>query len=217
MLINGGPTLWSNLLTQFNKCLRTGTFPKVWNFANTCPISKPGKLHTNPKNYRPTAINSCLGKVFEKILAKRLQHFCVKNKLFNDNQCGFQLNRSTNDVLNAFLTDGYKAINNSCSMNSVFTDISKAYDSKWHNALIYKLFYEYKIKGNSLNCLINFIKNRYTRVITKMGSSTWKLQTQGLPQGSSFSPILYTLFTNDLQVKYHQFMRMGCFADDTTF
>ena len=59
------------------------------------------------------------------------------------------------------------------------------------------------------------LKNRYTRVLTKKGSSTWKLQSQGLPQGSSLSPILYILFTNDFHLKFTKFVRKGCFADDT--
>ena len=217
MLINGRQTLWSQLLTLFNKCLKTGTFPKIWNFANICPIPKPGKIHSDPKNFRPIAISSCLGRLYEKILAKRLQHFCIKNKIFNDNHCGFQINRSTNDVLSTFLLDNYETINQNSYTNCVFTDFSKAYDSIWHNALIYKLFYKYKISGNFLKCIINFIKNRYTRVITKMGSSSWKLQTQGLPQGSSLSPILYILFTKDFKLKYPNFIKMGCFADDTAF
>ena len=50
-----------------------------------------------------------------------------------------------------------------------------------------------------------------------MGSSTWKLQTQGLPQRSSLSPMLYNLFTNDFKLEFHKFIKMGCFADDTAF
>ena len=64
---------------------------------------------------------------------------------------------------------------------------------------------------NIINC-----QNRFTRVVTKKGSSSWKLQSQGLPQGSSLSPILYILFTNDFKIKYTQFIRMGCFADDSS-
>ena len=66
----------------------------------------------------------------------------------------------------------------------------------------------------------NFIRARFTRVITKTGSSLWKLQTKGLPQlpqGSSLSPVRYKLFTNAFKIKYHQFVRMGCFADATAF
>ena len=217
MIIKGGKILWKKLLDLFNRCLNSGTYPNLWNYANICPIPKPGKIHNIPKNYRPIAISSCLGRVFEKILAKRLQQFCVKNKTFNNNQCGFQINRATDDILSTFLYDGYSAINKKTSIDCIFTDFSKAYDSVWHNALIYKLRQKYQIKGQFLKCIINFIKNRYTRVVTKTGSSSWKLQTQGLPQGSSLSPILYILFTNDYKIKYKNFVKMGCFADDTAF
>ena len=49
----------------------------------------------------------------------------------------------------------------------------------------------------------------------KKGSSSWKIQTQGLPQGSPLSPIFYILFTKDFKLKYTNLIRMGCFADDT--
>ena len=57
MIVNGSTTLWLKLLDLFNKCLKHGTFPKIWNFANICPIPKPGKIHTNPKNFRPIAVS----------------------------------------------------------------------------------------------------------------------------------------------------------------
>ena len=93
---------WRNTLAStswpFNKCLATGTCPKIWNFANICPNPKPGKMHTDAKNFRPTAVSSCLGRLYEKTLAKGLQHYCVKNKMLNGNQGGFQMNRSTDRV-----------------------------------------------------------------------------------------------------------------------
>ena len=217
MIIHGGPALWTQLLKLFNKCLKEGTFPCIWNCANVCPIPKPGKVHTDPKNYLPIAISSCLGRVFEKVLAKRLQQYCVENKIFNNNQCGYQINRSTEDILTTFLSDGYQAINMRSHMDCIFTDFSKAHDSVWHDGLIHKLFYKYDIEGNFLKCIINFIRTRYTRVITKTGSSSWKKQTKGLSQCSSLSRITYILFTNDFKIKHHQFVRKGCFADDAAF
>ena len=57
MLINGGPALYSQLLKLFNRCLHTGTFPKLWNFANVCPIPKPGKNHSDPKNFPSLSVH----------------------------------------------------------------------------------------------------------------------------------------------------------------
>ena len=60
--------------------------------------------HTQTAHFRPIAVSSCLGRVLEKILADRLQLYCVASEIFN-NQCGFQTNRSTTDLLALLLND----------------------------------------------------------------------------------------------------------------
>ena len=101
-------------------------------------------------------------------------------------------------------------------MDVVFTDFEKAYDSVWHDGLIYKLI-QHKLHGQFLSVIQMFLKTRYSRVTLKQTKSTWKLQKKGLPQGSSLSPILYILFTNDFKLLHTKWVRMGCFADDTAF
>ena len=217
MLIKGAPLLLEELLILFNNCLDDGCYPQIWNYSNIHPIPKPNKLHSDPANYRPIAVSSCLGKIFEKLLAKRLQHYCINQNIFDNNQCGFQINRCTDDILSTFLNDVYTSLDNKSDTDCIFTDFSKAYDSIWHDGLLYKLYYLYGIKGHFLQCINNFLRNRYNRVLLKKGHSDWKLQKLGLPQGSSLSPILYILYTNDYKIKYNNFVRMGCFADDTAF
>ena len=217
MIIQGKDILIDELLILFNNCLKDGSYPQLWNYSNIHPIPKPNKIHSNPSNYRPIAVSSCLGKVFEKLLAKRLQQFCCERHIFNNKQCGFQINRCTDDILSAFMTDAYTCLDYNSDLDCVFTDFSKAYDSIWHDGLMYKLFYMYGISGKFLKCINCFLRNRYTRVLLKKGQSDWRLQNMGLPQGSSLSPILYILYTNDYKVKYSNFVSMGCFADDTAF
>ena len=79
----------------FTQCLREGVHPKVWNCSNTAPIPKPGKELNRAKNFRPIAISSCLGRILEKIIAGRLQTYCLCNRIFENNQCGFQINKAT--------------------------------------------------------------------------------------------------------------------------
>ena len=133
MIKEGGIYLWNELLRFFNECLDRDEYPKCWNYANIHPIPKPNKIHSNPKNYRTIAVSSCLGRVFEKILAKRLQHFCIKNKIFSNSQCGFQLNRSTEDLLTSSLNDAYTCMDTKSDLDIIFTDFSKAYDSVWYD------------------------------------------------------------------------------------
>ena len=98
---------WREITKVFNACLREGTHPKVWNRANVVPVPKPGKKLDRAEHYRPIAVSSCLGRVLEKCLSDRLQTYCVVRKVFNNNQCGFQPNRRTTDVISLLLNDAH--------------------------------------------------------------------------------------------------------------
>jgi hypothetical protein len=56
----------------FNSSLALSYFPAQWKVAKTIMVPKPGKDHTSPLNYRPISLLNSLGKVFEKIILKRL-------------------------------------------------------------------------------------------------------------------------------------------------
>ena len=53
------------LLNIFNRIWEEGTFPESWTKATIIPIPKPNKDHTNPTNYRPIALTSCLCKAYD--------------------------------------------------------------------------------------------------------------------------------------------------------
>ena len=48
------------LLQVFNEVWVSGRFPTSWKEATINPIPKPGKENTDPSNYRPIALTSCL-------------------------------------------------------------------------------------------------------------------------------------------------------------
>ena len=51
-----------SLLNIFNNIWIAGEFPPSWSEATIVPIPKPGKDPTNPGNYRPIALTSCVCK-----------------------------------------------------------------------------------------------------------------------------------------------------------
>ncbi len=92
----------------------------------------------------------------------------------------------------------------------VLRDVAKAFDKVSHNELKYKL-----LKLRFPNILCNFSNNRTAKInIGREHSKDIKLLS-GVPQGSVVSPILYTLYTNDLSSSEY-----GCleimYADDIT-
>ncbi|OOY58142.1 hypothetical protein BOW02_12445 [Solemya velum gill symbiont] len=63
--------------------------------ATVIPIAKP----TDPANYRPISLTSCLGTTMERIINDRLVWFLESNNLLTNLQCGFRQGRRTIDHL----------------------------------------------------------------------------------------------------------------------
>ena len=74
----------------FNGIWTTGLFPESWRLATIIPISKPGKDHAEPKNYRPIALTICLCKTLERMINKRLVWYLESNNLIIKFQSGFR-------------------------------------------------------------------------------------------------------------------------------
>ena len=77
------------LLNIFNRIWEQGTFPESWTKATIIPIPKPKKDHTNPINYRPIALTSCLCKTIERMINKRL-NFYPESNIISEHQSGFR-------------------------------------------------------------------------------------------------------------------------------
>ena len=70
-----------SLLRIFNQIWHTGILPDSWREAIVIPIPKPGKDSTNPANYRPIALTSCICKTMERMVNDRLVWFLEKKQL----------------------------------------------------------------------------------------------------------------------------------------
>ena len=94
-----------------------------------------------------------------------------------------------------------------------FLVLSKAFDSVWHDGILYKLNSN-GIDGNLFKLTESFLNNKYQRVVLDGQSSVWKLLTTGVPEGSVRGPLLFLIYimyfppglTTDVKL----------FADDTS-
>ena len=71
-----------------NRSFDEGIFPDLWKLANVIPIFKKG-YKSQPPNYRPVALLSCIGKLQEKIVLKSRYNFLIDNNLLYKYQSGF--------------------------------------------------------------------------------------------------------------------------------
>ncbi|GFU68211.1 RNA-directed DNA polymerase from mobile element jockey [Trichonephila clavipes] len=70
-------------------------FPKPWKHAILTMIPKPGKDQKFPLNFRPISLISSIGKIYEKILLKRIEKYTLDNSIIPDIQHGFRKETST--------------------------------------------------------------------------------------------------------------------------
>ena len=185
----------------FNSILNLGTMPQTWCGGLITPIYKSGG-RSDPANYRGICVSSCLGKLFCSILNQRLLEHVNSHNILHNSQIGFlPKNRTADHVLTLrTLVDKYVHYHNE-KIYACFVDFKKAFDSVWHDGLLFKL-----LQINVGGCFYNLIKSLYSNssCSIKIGNSqTRSFQyARGVRQGCILSPLLFNLFINNIPYSF---------------
>ncbi len=190
--------LWMKL---FNNVLDSGKIPEDWQIGTIVPIYKGKGDVNNVDNYRGITLLSCIGKLFTSVLNNRLNVFCDLFNVIDENQAGFRKSYSTTDhiFLVKSLIDLFKFQKK--RLFCAFVDYKKAFDVVWRAGLWQKLYYQ-GIQGK----MLNLVKNMYDSIKScvmdgKNGCvSEFFTSNVGLRQGENLSPLLFSLFINDLEL-----------------
>ncbi|CAC5405728.1 Glycosyltransferase-like domain-containing protein 1,Glycosyltransferase-like domain-containing protein 1-like [Mytilus coruscus] len=134
------------------------------------------------------------------------------NKLFSDYQFGFLSGRWTTLQLLHVLEKWTKILDNGGSIDTVYLDFMKAFDTVPHKQLIGKLK-SYGIAEEIISWVKSFLSGRKQQLRVNSSYSEFKQVTSGIPQGSILRPILFVIYINDLP----EMLDSNCymFADDT--
>jgi len=181
----------------FDSCLKLGYFPSQWKKAKIVAIPKPGKDHSNPGNYRPISLLSCIGKLFEKIIARNIRSHTDINNIIPQSQFGFQPEKSTTHQIHRLKNYIIENRNRKRSTGLVLLDTEKAFDSIWHDGLLYKLI-QYNFPTYIIKIIQSFLSNRKSSVHIGHTKSNFFKPIAGVPQGSILSPILFNIFISDI-------------------
>jgi hypothetical protein len=149
-------------------------------------------------NYRPITLLSCLGKIFTAVLNERINKYLTSNNILNENQAGFRQKYSTTDHVFTlkFLIDKLKAKKKKlfCS----FIDFSAAFDKIWRIGLWGKLL-KTGINGKLLQIIYNMYQDIKSCVSINNSISPFFKSYCGVRQGENLSPILFSIYLNDLE------------------
>ena len=150
----------------------------------------------------------------ERIITTRLRFWLEENDKLNVFQSGFRKDRSTMDHILRLADDIHRGNFSKQSTIAVFLDLEKAYDLVWHGGLLYKMK-SIGIKGNIFNFIKDFLHDRQIRVRVGNDLSSSKSLSNGTPQGSVISPLLFLIMINDIPTP-NKDVKISLFADDTS-
>ena len=127
------------------------------------PIPKPVMDHSDPGNFRPIALTSCLCKTMERMNNARLMWSQESQGLLSEKQCGFRKIHSTLDHLVHFETFIRNAFVKKEHVLTIFFDLEKAYDTKWKHGILADLW-DLGFRGHLPRFIQSFLSERSFRV-----------------------------------------------------
>ena len=189
-------TTTSPLLIIFNASLQKNTIPPAWKQAIVVPVFKKGNRN-QAHNYRPISLTSSVCRLFESILSKKILCHLLLNNLISSQQFGFIPNRSSTSQLLSSIHKWMISYSKNQTMDIIYTDIRKAFDSVSHAKLI-RTLYQYKLHPFVINWLRNFLYNRTQQVVLNSTLSSSIHAFSGVPQGSIIGPLMFIIYFNDI-------------------
>ena len=117
----------SYLLALFNNIFSSNIYSLSWKTVIILPFLKPNADPTIPASYRPIAQSSVLGKLFQKILNKRLFWYLQSNNILSPFQYGFRKGRGTTQPLLDLQNEISQSSSPKSSLYSIFFDLQEAY------------------------------------------------------------------------------------------
>uniref|UniRef100_A0A671Z0G9 Reverse transcriptase domain-containing protein n=1 Tax=Sparus aurata TaxID=8175 RepID=A0A671Z0G9_SPAAU len=190
----------------------TCVVPSSWKCSRITPLHKGGDSH-DFNNYRPISIINCVVKLFEKLVFNQLSHYINEFDILSPYQSGFRSNFSTTTSLIKFTNDITSSSDNNMLTGAIFIDLTKAFDMVDHYLLLDKL-HAIGLSESSLLWFNSYLHHRYQCVSLHGTQSDFMLMEKGIPQGSSFGPLLFSIFINDLPQACFD-CQIHLYADDT--
>lgn len=182
-------TIVKPLCLLFNRSLNDCIFHCSSKITNALPLFKKD-YPSEPSNYRPVSLLSCVGKIMERIVFEHLYNIFMKKNLFYKYQAGFLPGHSTVYQLIETYDCILKAIDEGKTTCVVFCDLSKAFDRVWHKGLLFKL-QTYGIEGNLLRRFQSYVVNRKQRAVYRNTYLSVNTLYAGVPRGSVLGHLLF--------------------------
>jgi ribonuclease HI len=153
--------------------------------------------YSQPKAYRVIALLNCLGKISERILARRLSYLAETTNLLHYSQIGSRLHKSAIDAALLLQNEVQNNKANKLKTTTLFLDIKGAFDHVSKNRLI-EVLVDLKLPISLIKWIFSFMSDRVLRLVFNDNIESFSPINTGIPQGSPISPILFLIYIRDL-------------------
>lgn len=196
------------ILKLFNKIFNLNNFLPLWKeyFVIFIPKAGSGK-------FRPISLANTLFKIFEKITYYRLSWWCKCRSLIPEFQFRFCRAKSVDDSLAILFTEIRLAFTRISKLGTIFLDIKGAFDNV-NPILLIEILNQLGLRSKIVRFIHSVISERYLSGYIDGNFIDRKKANCGLPQGSSLSPILYSLYTAFLTRGLPEDVSVLYYADD---
>lgn len=179
-----------------NFSLSSSSFPDIWRKALVIPLPKtssPSSLN----HFRPISVLPFLSKILEAIVHRQLSSFVFSNALISPFQSGFRPGHSTATALLNVTEDVRECMENTKLTILVLIDFSNAFNNVDHDILLAVLSH-LGASSSVTDWFSSYLCGRQQAVLADGLTSGWCDLETGVPQGGILSPILFSIFINQL-------------------
>ena len=217
-IIYGGHKLTVLITILLNSMLYHNIVPEDFLKSLLIPIPKNKKSLNDSSNYRAIALSSILNKVMDLCLKKYDNIFKTC-----DLQYGFKSKHSTTQCTFAVLETIQYYKNKHNNVHVMLLDASQAFD-RINFTKMFKMLIERSLCPSVVRLLLNLYVNQIMCVRWLTEQSDFFSVTNGVKQGGVMSPILFSMYLDNLLEVYKQnhvgchigqiFLGAFCYADD---
>ncbi|KAH7551111.1 hypothetical protein BM1_09985 [Bipolaris maydis] len=186
------------LFRIYSTLFNLGYHPRCWRKAKGVILRKPNKPdYSIPKAYRVISLLNCLGKVLERLVARRLGALAETTDLLHPSQLGGRLKKSAIDAALLFYNNIQQQKRKQKTTTTIFLDIKGAFDHVSKNKLLEVM------KDQGLPCCLlawtkSFLEDRILQLSFDGQTEEPQVISTGTPQGSPASPILFLIYSKPL-------------------
>ena len=183
-----------------NSSLCTGYVPTALKQAYITPLlKKPGLDENDATNYRPVSNLSVLSKLLEKAVSRQLKCHLSGTELFPSYQSAYRKHHSTETALTRVCSDLITHLDKGDSSLVAFLDLSAAFDTVDKQILLSRLSRSFGVNATALEWFCSYLSDRTQYVLYDNSKSLVRQMKYGVPQGSVLGPVLFVLYTADLE------------------